>query len=248
MFRCINGRNVLGPISSRATILDVGTGSGRWVVEVAHEFENAMVTRMDLSPAIPQYEITENVEFIVPWGSNLMMGVWISFTQGLAVSFMYRVYQNHQCWSTTTSMAELHARSIPGAQTGDGMGSMQTFWQNATSLQILPYLRFLLPINQLLTTVWSELSWLLRNTGYYLNCLINEVTETPNDKIPIEPITVANQNPYHVKGSLYLLRNKSLTFWGRHSIISRWSSYNRGRRNRKSSKRGMLPTLKRRRI
>ena len=66
MFRCINRRNVLAPISPNATgILDVGTGSGRWVVEVAQEYPKAIVTGMDLSPANPLYEITENVDFIV---------------------------------------------------------------------------------------------------------------------------------------------------------------------------------------
>lgn len=66
MFRCINRRNVLAPISPNATaILDVGTGSGRWVVEAAQEYEKAIVTGMDLSPANPLYELTENVDFIV---------------------------------------------------------------------------------------------------------------------------------------------------------------------------------------
>jgi len=34
-------------------------------VEVAHEYDKAIVTGMDLSPANPLYEITENVDFIV---------------------------------------------------------------------------------------------------------------------------------------------------------------------------------------
>jgi hypothetical protein len=46
-------------------ILHVGTGSGRWPIEVAAEFENATVTGMDLYPVNPLYEIPENCEFIV---------------------------------------------------------------------------------------------------------------------------------------------------------------------------------------
>ena len=68
MYRGFLGRNVLAPIShtERPTnILDIGTGSGRWPIEVATEFENATVTGMDLSPADPLYEVPENCEFIV---------------------------------------------------------------------------------------------------------------------------------------------------------------------------------------
>ena len=68
MYRGFLGRNVLAPIShtKRPTnILDIGTGSGRWPIEVATEFENATVTGMDLSPTEPLYEAPENCEFIV---------------------------------------------------------------------------------------------------------------------------------------------------------------------------------------
>lgn len=66
MFRCLFGSNVVAPINPEPTaILDVGTGSGRWVIEVADEFETATVTGMDLSPAAPLFEFTDNSEFIV---------------------------------------------------------------------------------------------------------------------------------------------------------------------------------------
>lgn len=68
MYRCLHGKNVLAPIghTKRSTgILDVGTGSGRWAIEVADEFENATVTAMDLFPVDPLYEIPDNCEFIV---------------------------------------------------------------------------------------------------------------------------------------------------------------------------------------
>lgn len=66
LFRCVLRRNVLAPIGQNPTaILDVGTGSGRWVVEVADQFPSAIVTGMDLSPANPLYELSDNCEFIV---------------------------------------------------------------------------------------------------------------------------------------------------------------------------------------
>lgn len=68
MYRCLHGRNVLVPISHTKKpvgILDVGTGSGRWPIEVATEFENATVAAMDLYPVEPRYEIPQNCEFIV---------------------------------------------------------------------------------------------------------------------------------------------------------------------------------------
>jgi ubiquinone/menaquinone biosynthesis C-methylase UbiE len=66
VFRCILRRNIVAPINPNPTaILDVGTGSGRWVVEVADQFPEARVIGMDLSPANPLYELSENCEFIV---------------------------------------------------------------------------------------------------------------------------------------------------------------------------------------
>ena len=66
LFRCILRRNIVAPINPNLTaILDVGTGSGRWVVEVADQFPEAKVIGMDLSPANPLYELSENCEFIV---------------------------------------------------------------------------------------------------------------------------------------------------------------------------------------
>lgn len=68
MYHCLLGRNVIPPISHTrkpTAILDVGTGSGRWPIEVADEFKNASVTGMDLSPVNPVYDVPDNCEFIV---------------------------------------------------------------------------------------------------------------------------------------------------------------------------------------
>lgn len=45
--------NHLAPIASPKAILDVGSGTGRWVVEMAQEFPQAHVTGIDIHPTIP---------------------------------------------------------------------------------------------------------------------------------------------------------------------------------------------------
>jgi SAM-dependent methyltransferase len=58
-------RNVLAPIiRTPSKILDVGTGSGRWAIEVAEEFSSAQVIGMDLSPIQPT-DVPVNCEFVV---------------------------------------------------------------------------------------------------------------------------------------------------------------------------------------
>lgn len=59
----MNGQNILAPIRP-SQVLDIGTGSGRWAIEVADDYPNACVIGMDLAPIQPQ-SIPRNCEFIV---------------------------------------------------------------------------------------------------------------------------------------------------------------------------------------
>lgn len=45
----ILGANYLAPLASPATILDVGSGTGRWATEMAQEFPDARVTGIDIA-------------------------------------------------------------------------------------------------------------------------------------------------------------------------------------------------------
>ena len=66
MFRYLLGHNVLAPIGPNPIgILDVGAGSGRWVVEVAEAIPTTVVTGLDLSPIAPPEKGSKNVEFLV---------------------------------------------------------------------------------------------------------------------------------------------------------------------------------------
>lgn len=131
MYRCLHGKNVLVPISRTKRpvgILDVGTGSGRWAIEVADEFENATVTAMDLSPVDPVYEIPENCEFIV---GDLTQGLSFHDASLDLVHSRYLPFtavklktENNNGGSPETSMDTLFQGSVPCSQTWDWMGSI----------------------------------------------------------------------------------------------------------------------------
>jgi ubiquinone/menaquinone biosynthesis C-methylase UbiE len=46
-------------------VVDIGTGSGRWVVEVANAFPESYVIGTDISPIQSTDDVPENCEFIV---------------------------------------------------------------------------------------------------------------------------------------------------------------------------------------
>ena len=65
VIRSLLGGNVIAPISPRATnIVDLGTGSGAWCIEVADQFPNTFVRGIDLSPIQPTI-VPNNCDFVV---------------------------------------------------------------------------------------------------------------------------------------------------------------------------------------
>lgn len=65
MYRCHLGTNILAPLHDPKSIVDIGTGSGRWPIEVANEYKTASVTGFDLSATSPTSEIPPGCKFIV---------------------------------------------------------------------------------------------------------------------------------------------------------------------------------------
>jgi len=64
VFRTLIGGNVIAPISEHPTqILDVGTGGGAWVVEVAKDYPEALIFGLDISP-ISRLDAPNNCKFI----------------------------------------------------------------------------------------------------------------------------------------------------------------------------------------
>jgi ubiquinone/menaquinone biosynthesis C-methylase UbiE len=55
----------VAPIENPTAILEVGAGSGRWAIEVAEEYKNAMVTGIDLSPVSPTSAVPQNCKFVI---------------------------------------------------------------------------------------------------------------------------------------------------------------------------------------
>ncbi|RDW78539.1 class I SAM-dependent methyltransferase [Aspergillus mulundensis] len=58
------GRLFFAPIINPRNIIDIGTGSGIWPIEMSQIFPNTQITGTDLSPCQPT-EVPENVHFIV---------------------------------------------------------------------------------------------------------------------------------------------------------------------------------------
>jgi cyclopropane fatty-acyl-phospholipid synthase-like methyltransferase len=64
MLLLLEGELYKAPIENPKRILDVGTGTGIWAVEMAEKFPNAKVLGIDLSPIQPEW-VPPNCRFIV---------------------------------------------------------------------------------------------------------------------------------------------------------------------------------------
>ncbi|KAK4494688.1 hypothetical protein PRZ48_014044 [Zasmidium cellare] len=61
---CLHGKLFLAPVQDPRRILDIGTGTGIWAMEVGDKYENAQVVANDLSPIQPQW-VPPNLQFEV---------------------------------------------------------------------------------------------------------------------------------------------------------------------------------------
>jgi len=70
ILKCVfNNRNYFAPLQDPKRILDVGTGTGQWAIEMGDEFPCAEVQGTDLSPIQPS-SVPENVHFFIDDASD----------------------------------------------------------------------------------------------------------------------------------------------------------------------------------
>ncbi|KAI9770919.1 MAG: hypothetical protein M1840_002623 [Geoglossum simile] len=58
------GKSYFAPIHEPKKILDIGTGTGTWCIEIADHFPNAQIIGTDLSPIQPRL-VPDNVQFMI---------------------------------------------------------------------------------------------------------------------------------------------------------------------------------------
>lgn len=58
------GRNYFAPLKDPRRILDIGTGTGKWAIEMGNMFPGAEVVGTDLSPIQPEW-VPNNVKFVI---------------------------------------------------------------------------------------------------------------------------------------------------------------------------------------
>lgn len=61
---CFSNKNFFAPITNPERILDIGTGTGTWAIDVADEFPEAEIQATDLSPIQPS-SVPKNVQFFI---------------------------------------------------------------------------------------------------------------------------------------------------------------------------------------
>ncbi|KAI2794541.1 hypothetical protein POX_a01140 [Penicillium oxalicum] len=95
MFKLVmDGRLYNAPLENPKQILDVGTGSGIWPIEMAQLFPEASITGTDLSPVQPT-EVPENVHFLVDdaaeeewlWEADYFDFIHVAHMTGAMASF-----------------------------------------------------------------------------------------------------------------------------------------------------------------
>ncbi|TGO73401.1 hypothetical protein BELL_0364g00060 [Botrytis elliptica] len=70
MLKCaFSGRNFFAPLSDPRYILDIGTGTGQWAIQMGDTFPEAEVQATDLSPIQP-VSVPENVHFYIDDASD----------------------------------------------------------------------------------------------------------------------------------------------------------------------------------
>lgn len=78
----LDGKLHLAPLENPQRILDVGTGTGVWAIDIADTFPAAEVIGVDIAPIQPNY-VVRNVRFEI----GMSMSHHISLVSHLTVSW-----------------------------------------------------------------------------------------------------------------------------------------------------------------
>jgi SAM-dependent methyltransferase len=120
--RILNGKLFLSPVQNPEKILDVGTGSGKWAIEVADRFPKAKIFGTDLSPIQPA-DVPPNVFFQVSDCTDKDWGFKLGSFDIIHTSFMI---------GSLPSFADLVTTSKHYLKPGTG-------WLECVDLNIGPY-------------------------------------------------------------------------------------------------------------
>jgi len=109
--------------------VDIGTGSGKWVLEVAEEWPSARVVGLDLSPIQPTL-VPSNAEFIV---EDVNQGIGFNDASTDLVHSRYpslfaALTQINSRWHNRISVAQLFARNFPHIDSGRWLGATCRAW------------------------------------------------------------------------------------------------------------------------
>jgi len=83
-----SNRNYFVPLSNPKRILDIGTGTGQWAIEMGDEFPDVKIQGTDLSPIQPS-PVPEDVHFFIDDVPVKMIGPYL---QHLSTTYIQEYY------------------------------------------------------------------------------------------------------------------------------------------------------------
>ncbi|OWP05125.1 hypothetical protein B2J93_5643 [Marssonina coronariae] len=102
--RTFHGKNYFAPLSNPERILDIGTGTGKWAIEMGDDFPKAEIQATDLSPIQPS-NVPANVHFFIDdaseedWAvppahfdyihTRVLLGCFTDFRETIRKAFFY---------------------------------------------------------------------------------------------------------------------------------------------------------------
>ncbi|KAE8356232.1 S-adenosyl-L-methionine-dependent methyltransferase [Aspergillus coremiiformis] len=180
----LNGELFLAPITHPQAILDLGTGTGIWAIDVADQFPSAKVIGNDLSPIQPSW-VPPNVEFVVDDFEHVWMHEWnfFDFVHARTISGCVRD------WTRLMKQAYEHLK--PGGYFECAEFAIDAFSDDGTFKPDSPYREYINNLNKAgeitgrpMNVAPSLRAW-MRNTGF--ECVTERVYVLPYGPWPKDP-------------------------------------------------------------